>query len=58
VAEESSSTVGISEAKSAVLAEIVRTIGKAQASHTKELALAYRLLAGGAQPGSSVVDSK
>ena len=58
MATESEEPVTIQDAKSAVLAELVRIVDNASVSEVKELALAYRLLAGGTQPGASVVTGK
>lgn len=44
------------EAMSAVLKQVIRTAETADPHNTKRFALAYRLLAGGSQPGGSIVE--
>lgn len=41
-----------------ILDEISRKIASGEYGHAKNLAITYRLIAGGAQPGSSIVESK
>lgn len=56
-AEKRTGDVGVTEAKNAVLRELVYAADNGySADIVKTYALAYRLLTGGPQPGSSIVE--